>query len=86
MLEKMNVYNELSGITTNQSEGYNTLLKHYGHWKEAPLDVLILDLYQLRVFITMKFKGGTVEWVAIPFLMILCMHCFKDQKYLIIDE
>lgn len=58
MLEMLNVYNELSGITTNQSEGYNTLLKHYGYWKEAPLDALILGL---RFFIIMKFKGGTVE-------------------------
>jgi len=32
VLEKMSVYNELSRITTNQSEDFNTLLKHYGNW------------------------------------------------------
>ena len=58
MLEKLNVYNELSGITTNQSEGYNTLLKHYGHWKEAPLDTLILGLYQLQVFYHNEIQRG----------------------------
>ena len=58
MLEKLNVYNELSGITTNQSEGYNTLLKQYGHWKEAPLDALILGLYQLQIFYHNEIQRG----------------------------
>ena len=58
MLEKLNVYNELSGVTTNQSEGYNTLLKHYGHWKEAQLDALSLGLYQLQFFYHNEIQRG----------------------------
>ena len=58
MLEKMNVYNELSGITTNQSEGFNTLLKHYGNWKEAPVDALIPGLFKLQVFYYNEIQRG----------------------------
>jgi len=54
----MNVYNELSGITTNQSEGFNTLLKHYGNWKEAPVDALILGLFKLQVFYYNEIQRG----------------------------
>ena len=53
----MNVYNELSGIT-NQSEGFNTLLKHYGNWKEAPVDALILGLFKLQVFYYNEIQRG----------------------------
>ena len=48
----------MSGITTNQSEGYNTLLKHYGNWKEAPLDALVLGLYKLQVFYYNEIQRG----------------------------
>lgn len=57
VLEKMNVYNELSGVTTNQS-GFNTLLKHYGNWKEAPVDALILGLFKLQVFYYNEIQRG----------------------------
>ena len=50
MLERMNIYSPLSGITTNQSEAFNTVLKHYEGWKEAPLDSMILGLYQIQVY------------------------------------
>ena len=46
----MNIYNPLSGITTNQSEAFNTVLKHYKGWKEAPLDSMVLGLYQIQVY------------------------------------
>lgn len=54
----MGVYSSLSGITTNQSEGFNTLLKQYEHWKEAPLDSMILGLYQLQVFYHNEMQRG----------------------------
>lgn len=54
----MNVYSPLSGITTNQSEGFNTLLKQYEHWKEAPLDSMILGLYQIQVYYHNEMQRG----------------------------
>jgi len=38
VLEKMNVYNELSRIMTDQSEDFNTLLKHYGNCSGGSID------------------------------------------------
>ena len=48
----------MSGITTNQSEGYNTLLKHYENWKEAPVDAFILGLYRLQGFYYNEIQRG----------------------------
>ena len=66
----MNVYSSLSGITTNQSEGFNTLLKQYEHWKEAPLDSMILGLNQLQVYHHNEMQrgyGGLVSYSLSPF-------------------
>ena len=52
------IYSPLSGVTTNQSESFNTLLKHYGHWKEAPLDSMIFGLYQLQVYFYNEIQRG----------------------------
>jgi len=50
ILKKLKIYSPLSSITNSQSEGYNTLLKFFENRKEAPLDSMILDLYQLQVY------------------------------------
>ena len=49
VLELLGLYNSYSGITTNQSEGFNTIMKRLQKWKEAPLDSVILSLYRLQV-------------------------------------
>ena len=54
----MNIYSPLSGITTNQSEGFNTVLKHYEGWKEAPLDSMVLGLYQIQVYYHNEIQRG----------------------------
>jgi len=38
ILESVRAYNPLSGVTTNQCEGFNTVLKQYQRWKEVPVD------------------------------------------------
>ena len=43
-LEKLGIYNPYSGITSNQSESFNCLLKHLNDWKESPVDCMILAL------------------------------------------
>ena len=40
----------LSGVTTNQSEGFNTVLKQYQQWKEVPVDSLVHGLYRLQLY------------------------------------
>lgn len=58
MLEKLGIYSPFSGITTNQSEGFNTVLKHLQHWKEVPVDAIVLSLYQLQCFYYNEIQRG----------------------------
>jgi len=52
------VCNSFSGITTNQAEGFNTMLKQYQHWMEAPVDAIVLGLYHLHVFYYNEVQRG----------------------------
>ena len=46
-LESLYLYNPYSGITNNQSEGFNTVMKEFQAWKEAPVDSFVLALILL---------------------------------------
>ena len=54
----MKVYSPLSGITTNQSEGFNTILKQFQQWKEVLIDLLVLGLYRLQVYYYNEVQRG----------------------------
>lgn len=58
VLEKHNIYNPYSGITNNQSESLNRVIKDLQSWKEAPLDCLVLALYRLQAFYSNEIKRG----------------------------
>ena len=45
ILEEVHLYNPYSGITNNQSEGVNRVMKDFQSWKEAPLDTVMVMLY-----------------------------------------
>ena len=47
-LEERNIYHPFSGVTNNQSESLNRVIKDLQAWKETPLDCLVLSLYQLQ--------------------------------------
>ena len=55
------MYSSLSGIITNQSEGFNTVLKQYQHWKEIPVDSLVLGLYRLQIYYYNEVQRGYCE-------------------------
>ena len=61
LLEPLRVYNHYSGITTNQSEGFNTVLKRLQQWKEAPVDSILLSLYQLQTFYYNEIQRGLCQ-------------------------
>ena len=61
VLEPLGLYNSYSGITTNQSEGFNTVMKRLQKWKEAPLDSVILSLYQLPVYYYNEIQRGLCQ-------------------------
>lgn len=61
LLEPLRVYNRYSGVTTNQSEGFNTVLKRLQQWKEAPVDSILLCLYQLQVYYYNEIQRGLCQ-------------------------
>ena len=50
LLESYQLYNSHCGITNNQAEGFNRVIKDFQQWKEASLDLFVLALYQLQAF------------------------------------
>lgn len=57
-LEHFGIYNPLSGITNNQSEGFNSVLKRMTEWKEMPIDNAVLSLYHLQAFYWNEWQCG----------------------------
>ena len=57
-MEPLGIYSPISGITTNQSESFNALLKRYGQWREAPLDSMVLGLYFLQSYHHNEIQRG----------------------------
>ena len=60
VLEKLHVYNPYSGVT-NQSEGYNTVMKRLQQWKEVPIDLIILSLNELQVYSYNEIQRGLCQ-------------------------
>ena len=52
------VYSPFSGVTSNQAEGFNHVLKSLQEWKEAPLDCMVLSLYYLQMFYLCEIERG----------------------------
>jgi len=47
-----------NGITTNQSEGFNFLIKDFQNWKEVPLDCLLMSLKLIQGFYLEEIRRG----------------------------
>ena len=60
-MEPLGLYNPYSGTTTNQSEGFNTVMKRFDKWKEAPLDSVIFSLYQLQTYYYNEIQRGLCQ-------------------------
>ena len=58
VLEKLQVYSPFSGITTNQSEAFNSVLKRLQNWREVPIDAIVLGLYHLQAFYLNEVRRG----------------------------
>ena len=68
VLEELHIYNPYSGVTNNQSEGLNRVIKDLQGWKEAPVDCVMLAVYQLQAFYLNEIRQGLAPWskVALP--------------------
>lgn len=64
------MYNPISGITTNQSEGFNALLKHLQEWKEIPVDMAVLSLYHLQAYYSNEWERGLAGIIMINLISI----------------
>lgn len=53
-----NLYNPVSGITSNQSESFNSVLKRVQEWKEIPVDSAVLSLYHLQGYYWNEWQRG----------------------------
>ena len=58
VLEDVHIYNPYSGITNNQSESLNFVLKELQGWKEVQVDNAVLAFYQMQAFYSNEIKRG----------------------------
>ena len=57
-IEPMGVYNPYSGVTNNQAEGLNYLLKQLQQWHEAPVDCMLLSMQHLQSYYLTEIARG----------------------------
>lgn len=66
------MYSPFSGVTTNQSESFNAVLKRLHSWREVPLDAIVLSLYHLQAFYLNEIQRGFAgigSFTLVPELM-----------------
>ncbi len=78
-IEELGVYNPMSGITSNQSEGFNSVLKRLQGWKEIPIDSAVLSLYHLQAFYWNEWQRGLAGMYNFQSILIslyiIILHC-----------
>ena len=74
VLQALNVYHPFTGVTTNQSEGFNSALKRFQQWREVPLDSIVLTLYHLQAFFYNEIQRGLAGKITVLSYTIV-MHC-----------
>lgn len=57
-IEPLGVYDPYSGVTNNQAEGLNYVLKHLQEWREAPIDCMVLALNYLQGYYQVEIARG----------------------------
>lgn len=57
-IEPYGIYHPFSGITNNQSESLNFVVKQLQEWHESPLDCMLLSLYHLQSYYMMEICRG----------------------------
>lgn len=58
ILQKLRVYSPYSGVTSNQSESFNVVLKRLQSWREVPVDVIVLSLFHLHAYYNNEIQRG----------------------------
>ena len=58
VIEPYGIYDPYSGITNNQAEGLNFVLKQLQDWREAPVDCMALALHHLQSYYLVEIARG----------------------------
>ena len=91
ILEPLGIYNGYSGVTTNQSEGFNTLLKTFTLRKESTIDSIMLALYFLQCYFSNEIQRGLAglgqycllapfKSLGIPAHEMNLQHCYAPEE------
>ena len=91
ILEPLGVYNGYSGVTTNQSDGFNTLIKQLVLRKEKSPDSLAFALYHLQCYFKNEVQRGLAglgqyllqeqfQGLAISMEAMELEHCFPLEE------
>ena len=74
------MYSPYSGVTTNQSESFNAVLKALQHWKEVPLDAIVLSFYYLQIYYHNEIQRGFCGIGTYKLLSeFSCLQCSTDE-------
>ena len=57
-VSKYTKFDKFSGVTTNQSEGFNWLMKDLTNWREGPIDRVVLSFRSLQQYYLSEIKRG----------------------------
>ena len=57
-IEPLGVYNPFSGVTNNQAEGMNLVLKHLLSWREVLIDCIVLAIHYLQGYYKIEIARG----------------------------
>ena len=57
-LQPLKVYDPFSGVTNNQSESQNYVIKHLQEWRETPIDCALLSFHSLQSYYVMEIICG----------------------------
>ena len=76
------IFNFFPGVTTNQCEGLNNLLKILNERVELPLDVVILSIQQLSIYYSNEIKIGFGNRGNYRLLAQFKEQCYVDAKFI----
>uniref|UniRef100_A0A915IZZ3 Uncharacterized protein n=1 Tax=Romanomermis culicivorax TaxID=13658 RepID=A0A915IZZ3_ROMCU len=55
VLEPLQMFSLISGVTTNASKCFNNVIKSWRNWREMPLDIAVLAFYNLFDYYIVKY-------------------------------
>ena len=77
-LEPLKVYDPFSGVTNNQSESLNYVIKHLQEWREAPIDCALLSFHSLQSYYMVEIIRG--QWGMGKYHLCSGQDCIESSQ------